>query len=233
MKDIQGKALQNYFYHQDTTSLKLFTKMQGITVVAEAMPVEIFFREEHDLPEAEKIALAQCDGKILDVGAGVGAHSLILQEREKDVTALEISPLSVKIMKERGVQNALQGDIFNYQEEKYDTILMMMNGIGLGGSLKNLQKLLHHLKTLLNPSGQIIFDSSDILYVYDDYPIPLNSYYGEVSFQYEYKGEKGAWFDWVYIDVITLKKLAKECGFFLQVIYEDYENNQYLGKLCC
>ena len=233
MKDIQGEALQNYFYHQDKTPLKLYSKLQEINVVAEAMPVELFFREEADLPETERFALSQCNGEILDVGAGVGAHSLILQDSQKEVTALEISPLSVKIMKERGVHNALQGDIFKYQNGKYDTVLMMMNGIGLGGSLKNLKKLLLHLKTLLNPNGQIIFDSSDISYVYEDYPIPLNGYYGEISFQYEYKNEKGAWFDWVYVDVITLRTLAKECGFFLQVIYEDYGNNQYLGKLCC
>ncbi len=119
MKDILGKAIYNY--HLGNTKEKLW--IHNTYGEPDEMPLEYYFRDSENMPELELFALEHCRGKILDVGAAAGAHSLILQELKQDVTALDISPLLVKTMEARGVKNILCKDIFNYKPAvKYDTI---------------------------------------------------------------------------------------------------------------
>lgn len=196
----------------------------------EEMPVDVFFREEDEMPEMELFAMGQSKGKILDAGAGVGSHSLVLQQAGYDVTALEISATACSIARQRGVGQVVNRDIFNYIDQKYDTILMLMNGIGLAGSLEKLPLFLEHCKQLLNSGGQILFDSSDISYLYDDIPLPQNKYFGEISYRYEYKGICGDWFDWLYADKDTVRKVARHHNLKFEVLHED-ALDQYLARL--
>ena len=85
---------------------------------------EYFFRGFDQMPDTEKRALKQAKGRILDAGAGSGSHTLWLQENGFEVTAIDISPGAVEIMKLRGVKNALLKDFFHIKNEKYDTILL-------------------------------------------------------------------------------------------------------------
>jgi SAM-dependent methyltransferase len=100
------------------------------------------------MPEIERKALDMATGKTLDVGAGSGCHSLVLQEKGIDVTAIDISPLSVETMKERGIKKVMEQDFFTMQG-KYDTILMLMNGIGIVGTLERLPKFFRQLDNIL------------------------------------------------------------------------------------
>ncbi|SDC45596.1 class I SAM-dependent methyltransferase [Pedobacter soli] len=223
--DVFGKALTDIYRTGEADILWLHNSYDE----AEEMPLEFFFRDDEDMPVLELQALHMCSGKVLDIGAGVGSHALLLQAFNIDVTAIDISEAAVNIMKDRGVKKALVQDIFTYQE-KFDTILMLMNGIGLTGTLPGFKDFLSKIKNLLNPGGQVIFDSSDIAYLYGDMPKPQNQYYGEVSYQYEYKGEKGNWFNWIYVDEETIKSIAAETGWHCEIIFDDGED-QYLVKL--
>ncbi|GAA4791770.1 class I SAM-dependent methyltransferase [Olivibacter ginsenosidimutans] len=224
--DIFGKVLLAHYQGLQNAPLVLHNNYGE----DEEMPVDIFFRTADDLPELEFIALALCDGKVLDVGAGAGSHCLYLQEKGFDVTALEISPLACQVMRERGVKKVVHADIFDYKEEQFDTLLFLMNGIGLTENLSGLKKLLAHCKRILRKGGQLLFDSSDIRYLYEgETPLP-STYYGEVKFQYAYKNETGAPFGWLYIDQETLIRIAREDGWVVQILYED-ENDQYLVRL--
>lgn len=227
-RDVYGEALAEYFEKQEVkNSLYLHSTYGDI----EEMPVEIFYREEEYFPELEFIGLSLCDGKTLDVGAGVGAHALYLQKNNFDVTALEISQAACHIMLQRGVQKIVQDDFFAIANQQYDTLLFLMNGIGLAGTLEGFRKLLAHSKTLLTDKGQLIFDSSDISYLYDEYKIPRPDYYfGEIGYQYEFKGVKGEPFKWLYLDQETLIKIAQEEGWVVQILFED-ENDQYLVRM--
>src|SRR5690606_17091295 len=203
--DVYGQALDEF--HRTGRLSRPLLLHSGYGDIEE-MPIDIFFREEDEFPELELIALALCDGKTLDVGAGAGCHSLYLQEQGMDVTALEISPKACEIMKLRGVKTVIQEDIFSYDKDKYDTLLFLMNGIGLAESIEGLKRLFNHCKTLLNLGGQLLFDSSDIAYYYEDgTEKPIDHYYGEIQFQYEYKGQKGQPFGWIYIDQNELIKI--------------------------
>lgn len=223
--DIHGNALLDYYQTGKADVLWVHNSYDD----KEEMPVEIFFREESEMPEIELKALELCRGSVLDVGAGVGSHALILQQKNIAVTAIDISPLAVQIMQARGVRNAKVAPLATVKES-YDTLLFMMNGIGVTGTLGGLKKFLETAKKLLKPSGQLIFDSSDISYVYDDLPMPLHPYFGEISFSYEYKNQSGKWFDWLYIDPTTLQHLCKQHGWNCRIVVVD-DSHQYLAQL--
>lgn len=225
--DIIGTALNDYFHEQLTAPLLLHTSYGEV----EEMPVDEFFRDPDDFPELEHIALALCDGRILDIGAGAGSHALCLQDKGMDVYALDISPRACTLMKKRGVERVINADVFEYREAQYDTLLFLMNGIGVAEGIVGLKKLLRHGQSLLREGGQLLFDSSDIAYLYADGSVRKPAgYYGEIQYQYEYKGRKSSPFGWLYIDQNTLIQLAHTEGWVVQVLYED-ENDQYLARM--
>lgn len=224
--DVFGQALKDYFLEGKAETLNLYTSLGDL----EDMPIDLFFRSEQDMPELERYALELCRGKVLDIGAGVGSHALFLQEKGIDVTALDLSPAACEIMQQRGLQQVICGDIQEVQLQKYDTLLLLMNGIGVFGKLNNFSAFLERAKTLITAGGQLLFDSSDITYAYEEGPLPDQHYFGEVSYQYEYKGQKGNWFDWLFIDQATLISSAYQVGWNCEVLYVD-ENDQYLARL--
>ena len=226
MSDILGQALADYYFRDAKSRLWIHNRYGD----KENMPVAAYFRDENDMPDLEWLALEKCDGRVLDIGAGAGGHALILQEKGLDVMAMDISPLAVEVIKARGVKNVLEADIFNFTCEKFDTLLLLMNGIGLAGDIDNLKLLLAHFKTLLKEGGQLLFDSSDIAYLYEGTTLPNDKYYGELFYQYEYKKQKSDWFPWVYVDEKTMQAIAKAAGYTMEVLLED-EFGQYLARL--
>lgn len=224
--DVFGKALTDFYKFGQSEKLWLHNNYGE----PEDMPVDIFFRQEDDIPELEEYALMLCKGKVLDIGAGAGVHSLLLQSKGLDITALDISKAAAEVMSSRGVRNVLNRDITSYTDSTYDTLLLLMNGIGLSGDIDGLKILLPHLKSLLKRNGQIILDSSDISYLYDCGNFPSERYYGEISYQYEYQGNKSNWFKWLYIDFEHLSANASSCGLSCEMIFED-GMDQYLARL--
>ncbi|MCF8415063.1 MAG: class I SAM-dependent methyltransferase [Crocinitomicaceae bacterium] len=197
------------------------------------IPVEVLFRNADEMPELELIALSRCKGKVLDVGAGAGSHALELSENAFDVTAIDISQGAVDHMKKQGL-NAKKIAFENFNETDFDTVLMLMNGIGIAGTLANLEKTLSHAKSLLKPSGKILCDSSDIRYLYEDEDgalwVNLNTeYYGNFRFQMKYKKETGPWFDWLYVDFDNLFKAAKNVGMKAVRVFE--QEDSYLAEI--
>jgi SAM-dependent methyltransferase len=193
----------------------------------------VLFRNEDEMPELEVLALQNATGKILDVGAGAGTHANYLQNMGKDVTAIDISEGAVAFMQTQGLKSK-KVDFFDLKDEKFDTILMLMNGIGIAGTLSNLEKTLEHAKSLLNPGGKILCDSSDIKYLYEDEDgslwVNLNQeYYGNFRFQMKYKKETGPWFDWLYVDFDSLFTAAKNVGLKAVRLYDKDDN--YLAEI--
>lgn len=226
MKDILGQAIHDRYHKLGNHKLWINNQYGP----KEEMPVEIYFRDEDDMPDLEWLAMNECRGTVLDIGAGAGSHALVLQERGFDVSALDISPMACDVMAARGVQKVIKADIYTYSAQKFDTLLLLMNGIGLTGSLENLEVFLQHIKSLLNPGGQILFDSSDIAYLYEESGLPEKGYYGELLYQYEYNRQKTDWFRWLYVDEKTLEPIVNRAGFDMEVLLED-EFKQYLVRL--
>lgn len=203
----------------------------------ESWPVSLFFRLFDEMPELEKIALQTASGSILDIGAGAGSHSLWLQEQGRDVTALDISAGATDVMKKRGVKRVLCEDFFNYDGEKFDTLLLLMNGIGIAGTLENLPRFFEQAKILLKPDGKVLLDSSDLIYLFEEedgsFFVDLNGeYYGELQYSFHFGTEKGEPFDWLFVDFDTLSDYAEKHGFSCKKLYED-DHYQYLAELTC
>ena len=226
MKDLFGKALLD-FYHKRFKGPLLLHNEYGRP---EEIPIERYFIKDGAYSELEIYALQYFQGKILDVGSATGRHVLHMQELGYDISAMDISEACIVLMQEIGIRNVIQEDIYNQIGARFDTISMLMNGIGLAGTIDGLKKLLKHLKTILNPSGQLIVDSSDISYLYEKKSLPVDKYFGELKFHYEYKGMEDDPFDWLYIDQQKLMRVATECGWSCQVIFVD-ETDAYLARL--
>lgn len=215
--------------HHDPIGHALWDYINGITGDSIVVKSDIaedelllpstFFREFDEMPVQEQEALKRCSGKILDVGAGAGADSIWLQEHGLDVDAIEISPMACDTMRKRGIKNVILKDIHQLKDRKYDTILLMMNGAGIAQTLPGFKVLLLHLKTLLNPGGKILIDSSDLLYLFADengetwIDLASGKYYGEIKYQLTYKTIKGKPFHWLFVDPETCEDYARLCGF--------------------
>ena len=233
MKDLFGKAILDYQTNNSPEDLITETSISE----ADEMSVAYLFRSYAEMPKLEQKALQLAKGKVLDVGCGAGSHSLYLQnELNLDVTAIDISANAIKACELRGLKKAKVLDIMQLDGEKYDTILLLMNGAGMCGKLKNIPNFLQKLKSLVTDNGQILVDSSDIIYMFDEDEdggkwIPTDvDYYGEVIFDIEYKGEKEASFDWMYIDYNTLQNAAVANGLQCELILEG-EHFDYLARL--
>jgi len=231
--DPLGHALIDYQRGKTDATLTVYSNVAE----EEPLPAAYFFRNLWEMPELERQALEECQGRILDLGAGAGCHTLELQSRGFEVKAVDASEGAVEVMQARGVREVVRHDIFDatLSHEKYDTLLMLMNGLGLVGTLEGLEKFLRHARTLLAPGGQILATSSDISYLYEDEEgalvFDLNGpYYGEVTYTMHYGEQQGEPFFWLFADASIVQDYAEEAGYEVAFLGED-EQHQYLVRL--
>ena len=230
-KDPMGRAISDWFHTGKAGKLRVLSSM----FYEDEIPVATLFRDFGEMPVQEQKAIELCRGKVLDVGAGSGCHSIVLKERGIEATAIDISVLSVEVMKERG----LDARNINFFDEtftdKFDTILLAMNGIGIVGKIERLPMFFRSIKRLLAPGGQVLLDSSDIRYVFMDEDGGMDidlaaGYYGEIDYKMRYKNITGTPFDWLYIDFDTLQMYAEEHGFTCEKCI-DGDHYDYLARL--
>lgn len=225
-KDIFGLALESFYTHQDKTSIKVHNE----DFYDDEIPVEYLFRTYQQMPELEQIALDLCKGRILDVGCCAGSHSLVLKSRELEVLPIDISPKSIKICNKRGLKEAKCLDFFELENEKFDTILLLMNGIGIAQTLDNLDFFFEKLECLMHPNGQVLLDSSDLVFLYENELDETDDYYGQMTYKISYKKSVSNAFQWLYLDFDLLKKEASKRGFLCELMFED-EHYGFLAKL--
>lgn len=231
-KDPMGTAISDYFNHRRADRLRVFSSQFD----EDEIPVRELFRDLKSMPALERTALQMASGRVLDAGAGSGCHALALQEMGKEVCAIDISPLSVEVMKQRGVRDCRLVNLFDETfSETFDTVLMLMNGSGIIGRLSNMPDFFRRMKRILHPGGCILMDSSDLRYLFEeeDGSMLINlagDYYGEIDFRMQYKNIEGDAFDWLYIDFRTLSLYASECGFKAELVKEG-KHYDYLAKL--
>ncbi|AWG21304.1 SAM-dependent methyltransferase [Flavobacterium faecale] len=233
MKDLFGKAILDYQTNNFTEDLITSTSISD----EDEMSIEYLFRKYEDMPLLEQKAMQLATGKILDIGCGAGSHSLYLQENNNaQIISIDISSNAIEACQLRGIKNAKVQDFMLIENEKYDTILLLMNGTGVCGKLEKLPAFLLKLKSLLQTGGKILIDSSDIIYMFDEdedggkWISSDNEYYGELTFQISYKGVKEVPLDWLYLDYNTLQNAAFANGLKCELIMEG-EHYDYLAKL--
>lgn len=230
MIDIFGHALLDYQKDRHSDDIHTFSSLNEEDV----MPLSHLFRSFDTMPRLEQKALKACKGTILDVGCGAGSHSLFLQEQGFLVTGLDQSPGACKVCTLRGLNSVVHADILSFSGTKFDTILLLMNGIGIARSLGRLDHYLGHFMSLLKPGGQILLDSSDIIYMYEEEELNRlaknASYYGDVIFQMTYKNKKSIPFEWLYVDFESLKTIASKVGLGTELLSKG-DHYDYLARL--
>jgi len=187
----------------------------------EPTPVEAFYRPGgFELPPLEREALSLCRGRVLDLGAGAGRHALELQAAGCEVVALDPLEDAVEIMRDRGVADPRRGDLRSVAGERFDTVLMLMNGLGIVGDLHGLGLLLEALPGVLSPGGRLVCDSADLAAVLrDESPEVLDGltgrdrYLGEVEFSLRYRSMVGRPYPWLFVDPESLVIMAEAAGF--------------------
>ena len=230
-KDVFGSAL--WEFHQSPKNQELITW----TSLTEEDPVALsyFFRNFDEMPPLEQKALELSRGRVLDIGCGAGGHGLFLQNQKKlEVVGLDNSTGAINTASERGLLKTVNQSIFDYKEGTFDTLLLLMNGSGICGELKKLKPLLQKLKSLLSPGGQILLDSSDLIYLFDETPegekiIPASKYYGELEYGIRF-GDLTETFSWLYVDFDLLKNTAEQVGLTAKIVLEG-NNFDYLARL--
>ncbi|HIP31385.1 MAG TPA: class I SAM-dependent methyltransferase [Crocinitomicaceae bacterium] len=231
MKDPIGQAILDYVKKNINKDIIVKSDICDDDVI----PSAYLFRSYEEMPAIEQVALKRCSGETLDVGAAAGIHASYLKERGLEVHCIDISEKSVDYLKSNG-HSAECIDFFDVEDQKYDTVLMLMNGLGIAGSLSNLELLLLKAKSLLTENGKIIADSSDIKYLYQDEDedgamwLDLNAeYYGNFKFQMVYGEHTSDWFDWLYVDFEKLEIAASKIGLSVNKMYD--ENDHYLVEM--
>ena len=226
--DVIGKSIYSSFKSKKSEFISVWVNNE----IDPPLDAKYFLRSFSEMPILEQYALNMCKGSILDVGAAAGSHSLYLQEKGLEVDSLEFSPMSCKVMKERGLKNVIETDIFEFNnKKKYDTILLLMNGWGMGKTIEGTSKLLKKLGALLNPGGKIIGDTSDLIYLREHGNSELidASYYGEVTFKVQ-NGDIKEEFKWIYPDPNLLSDLCQQENMEFSVIAEG-EHFDYLVEV--
>lgn len=228
-----GLALKD-FYNGNKNVKIVFNRDDGLR---EEAPINFYFRNQNNFTSLEKLANKLCQGRVLDIGAGVGPHSLSLQNRGLDVLAIDISPHACEIMKNRGVQNVMCLTVYDLKKVKFDTILLMGRSIGFVEDLSGLKKFLNYCKDLLNPEGIILLDSIDVQkttnqihLAYHKKNLELGRYFGEIRIQIEYKGQLGERIQILHVDPRTLMASANGVGWSCEILLKE-KNGAYLAKI--
>ena len=221
--DIIGKALLDYQFGNFSENIITYSSIAG----KDEMDIPFLFRSYDEMPIIEQKALDLCKGKVLDIGCGAGSHALYLQNKNLKVKAIDISKGAIETCILRGIKKAAVQNIWSIKNEKYDTILTLMNGVGISEKLNNLTAFLIHLKALLKTKGQILLDSSDVIYMYEEEDRETISkqaekYYGEVSFEMVYQGQFGKLIHWLFVDFSTLHAHASRAGLKCELIIKGY-----------
>jgi SAM-dependent methyltransferase len=230
---LHGKSLFD-FYNGDRTAKIILRRDDGFET---ALPISVFFRSEAEFFPEEMEAINLCKGIVLDIGAGSGIHSLVLQSRGLKVTAIDIDPNAVEIMIGRGIKDVRCVDVMQFGSGTYDTLLMLGHGIGMTEDIKGLSSFLEHASRLICDEGQLLLNSVDVAQTINPVHLKYHQsnknegrYIGEVRMQIEYKGDKGPFFGWLHLDPQTLQKIAAIKNWKSELIFQG-ENGEYLARL--
>jgi 2-polyprenyl-3-methyl-5-hydroxy-6-metoxy-1,4-benzoquinol methylase len=231
--DFHGQCLLD-FYNGDENANYTMERDDGYFYPP--MYAKSYFHLTDNYDQIEQIALDNAQGLILDLGAGAGSHSLYLQKRGFEVHSVDVSKKAVEVMAKRGVSHPIHANIFEYDKNKYDTILIIF-GIGIVGNLNGLNSLFINLNKILKDGGSLFTDSIDVheakqhdYHKYHKWKEQQGRYFGERKLRIHYNNQISEWFDWMHADKATLKMYCEKHGFHFHLLKKDV-NSRYIAKI--
>lgn len=225
-KDIFGLAVEAYYKNKDITPMTV----HNTDFYDDEIPVDYLFRSYDEMPKIEQVALDLCVGKVLDVGCCAGSHSLELKAKGHNILPIDVSKKCIETCQKRGLEEAKHIDFFELKDQTFDTILLLMNGIGIAQSLRQLPVFFEKLKNLMHQDSQVLLDSSDLIFLYEGETLEDDPYYGEMVYTTSYKNQVSDAFPWLYLDFDSLKTAAYKQNLSCKLVLED-DHYGFLAKL--
>ncbi|MGH3018161.1 MAG: class I SAM-dependent methyltransferase [Gaiellaceae bacterium] len=201
-----------------------------------ALGAEWFFAEYPAWPEAERQVFDAVSGRVLDLGAGAGRHSLQAQAQGLDVVAIDISPGAVEVCRRRGVSDARLLSVAAVDDELggFDSVLMMCGNFGLVGSADQARATLLHLRAMTASTGRIVFDSvdpyvdvSDAEIAYQERNRTRGRLPGQVTIRIRYGERVTPWYDLLNLSVDELEQLIHGTGWRLTQVVDGAPSEFY------
>jgi SAM-dependent methyltransferase len=194
------------------------------------MGAEWFFADHDDWAEPERAAFEYVQGRVLDIGAGAGRHSLVVQRRQLEAVAIDISPGAVEVCRRRGVEDARLLPLAEIDESlgSFDTVLLLCGNFGLAGSDEETVALLEKLHPLTSPGARIVLDTVDPYADNDEADLAYlernrrrGRMPGQVTIRIRYEGLATPWFDLLCVSHLELAALLERTGWHSVWIRED------------
>jgi SAM-dependent methyltransferase len=227
-----GKAVERFLAGDASASFEVIHS----GVLTSLVSVQSMWSDS-DLDDVDEYALSLCGHSVIDVGAGLGRHSSVLQRRGHRVTALERSLACVEALLARGIESVIHADVIDAEPSQHDSVLVLGSGIGMFGSEAGIERFLERAEGWLKPGGRIVIESVDLSKI-DHEPFreqaDQNVLQGRDAGFFELRirvGEDlGEPFDWLYIGILQLRGLALRNGFSFDVAYIG-EGGRYVAVL--
>ena len=185
------------------------------------MGAEWFFADHDDWAEPERAAFEHVRGRVLDIGAGAGRHSLVVERRQLEAVAIDISPGAVEVCRRRGVEDARLLPLAEIDESlgTFDTVLLLCGNFGLAGSDEETIALLERLHPHTSPGARIVLDTVDPYLDNDEADLAYlernrerGRMPGQVTIRIRYEGLATPWFDLLCVSRLELAALLEGTG---------------------
>jgi SAM-dependent methyltransferase len=206
----------------------------------EAMPAKGYLSEYKDWNQIEQRAMEFAKGRILDVGCGAGRHSLYLQKKGFNVTGIDVSPLTVKICKLRGLKKVKHTSVekADFKPDTFDRIFMMGNNFGLLANFKKARWLLRKFHRITSKDAFIVAVTNDPYktdnrahLAYHRRNRQNGRMSGQLKIRIRYKQYKGKWFEYLLASKQEVEEILKGTGWKIKEFIDstDEKRSYYLA----
>lgn len=228
MKDTFGRALMAY--HRGGEAEYVIERDDGLR---QTLGAGDYFLDYDDWAEHERRAVLEARGRVLDVGCGAGRVSLWLQRRGIEVTAIDISPLALRVAGLRGVRDCRPMDVrrLEYPDGYFDSVVMFGNNFGIAGDVSETRRVLRAFHRVTTGDGLIIAACRDPLKT--DNPAHL-AYHernrrrgrppGLVKIRISFQGEFDDWFELLLVGEEEMREVVAPTGWKIKTTYTDGAN---------
>lgn len=188
----------------------------------DSIPGSSYLAKFEAWPQIERRAMELVRGRVIDLGCGAGRVALYLQRKGYDVLGFDISPLALRVCKERGLRKTRRGSIHDprFARNSFDTAIMFGNNFSLLGTPTRATKVLSRLHRILSKGGLILAETLD---PYDTKEQAHLAYHkmnekkgqpaGQVRMRVRYKQYATPWFYWLLLSRDEMRALGRRAGF--------------------